>query len=295
MRLLSLDGGGVFGVGQAMVLSEIDNSAWDAAAGTSIGSVMAASVALGKPVSVSFFRKHMPGIFRRRWHTNPVFSSRYRDRELNESLSSIFGGAVMKDSPIPLYITASSIGRKSLKVFSSVSNEDADMLISDAVRASCAAQTYFRPWMGYGDGGVFANNPSVVAVSKCVSDKIAEIDEIDLFSIGTGVFRGGSGKSGDGILFWSKWLTEALFEGGSDRMFSDIAEFLPVRSCHRFQFVKKDGWRMDSVEDMEKAIAEWQYPAMTYGAEIRQAMHGEDSVLSLAREESQEVLNEVLK
>ena len=295
MRLLSLDGGGVFGVGQAMVLSETDNSVWDAVAGTSIGSVTAASIALGKPVSVSFFREHMPKIFKRTWATNPVFSGRYDDKRLNESLSSLFGGAVMKDSPVPLYITASSVGRKSLRVFSSTSHEDSELLISDVVRASCAAQTYFRPWMGYGDGGVFANNPSVVAVSKCVLDEVADIGEIELFSIGTGVFRGGSVATGDGILFWSKWLTEALFEGGSDRMFSDIADSLPLQACKRYQFVKKEGWRIDSVADMEKAIAEWQSQAMRFSADIRASIKRDDSVLVLSRRDSDEVMSEVLK
>ena len=84
MKILSIDGGGVFGAIPAYLLRNIDTSKFDAYAGTSIGSVLALSYALGNdPIELyNKFMKQIPSVFS---DTNYFFMARpkYKDKNLN--------------------------------------------------------------------------------------------------------------------------------------------------------------------------------------------------------------------
>ena len=293
MKILSLDGGGVFGVGQALGLSQIDNTQWDAVCGTSVGSVLAGFIGTEKKISVDFFRNYMPEIFKSRWYTNPIFGCRHTDRGLNRILGNFFAGEMFKDVSIPTYITASSIDQHCSKVFCSSGIEDGSWLLSDVIRCSCAAQTYFKPWMGYGDGGIFANNPSMIAVTRAMMEFGVGIDDIELCSIGTGTFSRGEYKRGDNLLYWSQWMTSSLFEGGSDKMFDEMASALPLKKYERYQFLKQNTWKIDSIPDMQKAITAWTKPALDFSKHIKQSFFTEEdgTVLSLDEQEQETVNN----
>jgi len=276
MKILSLDGGGVFGVGQALILSQIDNSNWDLVCGTSIGSAIAAFIATGKKIDVNFFREHMPEIFKPSVFRNPLWTSKYSDAYLNKILSEIFKGERLKDAQIPIYITASSINGHSPKVFSSLSIEDGTMFINDCVRASCAAQTYFKPWQGYGDGGIFTNNPSMVAVTWAMREFGIGLDGIELCSIGTGTFSRSCLENGESLLYWGNWMVRSLFEGGADKLFDEMASSLPLKRYDRYQFVKRPYWKIDNVEHMMEAIGDWMHPALDHSLEIKHGILASD-------------------
>lgn len=290
MKILSLDGGGVFGVGQALVLSGLDNTKWDAVCGTSIGSAVAAFIATGKPVNVSFFQQHMPEIFSNSWYRNPVFGPRYSDKALNAILSKTFEGTLLKDVRIPLFITACSVQGHSPKVFSSLNVEDGSMLLSDAIRASCAAPTYFKPWQGYTDGGIFTNNPALVAVTSASRELGVNLEEIELCSIGTGTFSRSENATGKGLFYWGNWLINALLEGGSDKMFDQMVESLPLGHYERYQFVKRYYWTIDSIHDMNEAIADWTKPALGYMLDIKHGIlsHETEDIIKLDPSEEQQ-------
>jgi len=297
MKILSLDGGGVFGVGQALTLSQIDNSQWDAVCGTSIGSAIAAMIATGKPVSVEFFRKHMPKIFSHKRIGSPLFYSRYSDKAINEILTDIFRSDCLKNAQIPVFITATSIDQQCEKVFSSSNIEDESKLFSDVVRASCSAQTYFRPWQGFGDGGVFTNNPSMIAITWVSREFGIPLEEIEVCSIGTGTFSRGEYNRSDNLFFWSQWIFSSLFEGGADKMFDEISSSLPLKRYERYQFVKRPYWKIDNVKDMTEAIEDWTRPAMDFSFDIKNKFFsGNDGeIVKLGENEAKnfdEVLNE---
>src|ERR1039457_6090772 len=111
MKILSLDGGGVFGKAQAIILTDSNCSdKFDAFAGTSIGAVQAAAASLGYQslIRPQFFDKWMPLIFNRSWLrviTTP-FTSKYLDDGLNESMKTVFGNALFGDAKKPLFVTA---------------------------------------------------------------------------------------------------------------------------------------------------------------------------------------------
>jgi patatin-like phospholipase/acyl hydrolase len=107
------------------------------------------------------------------------------------------------------------------KVFHNFPGADAD---DDALAwrvgmATSAAPTYFPAFDGYVDGGVFANNPSLVALAQTQDERATGacpgLDEIVLLSLGTGTSLCWiQGKNLDwGYAQWAKPLVEVMLEG----------------------------------------------------------------------------------
>jgi len=264
MKILCLDGGGVFGIGQAMVLGKIDClEKFDCFVGTSIGSALAAATVLGEGAKVSpeFFRRWMPVVFDRnllRYYW--PFNSRYGDAGLNKALKELLRGATMADVKKPLFVTSANVGAKTLKVFSS--EADKGWLVWEVVRAATAAETYFPSWKGYADGGVFANNPSMVGVAAASRVLGAKIEDIELLSVGTGDMTAGVSRTPSSIFSWGSWLIGALLNGASDKMHDYFVRSMPLKKYERIQFAGNGEWKMDSVDDMLKAEAAWRIDAM---------------------------------
>jgi len=259
MKILVLDGGGAFGDVQASILDGADAfEKFDAFVGTSIGAALSAAIAAGlrKEVSRTFFHHWMPLIFKRTcWRKYNPFNSRYPDKNLNAALRSVFRGLYYRDVKKPLFITAANVGARTLKVFNV--EDDGGWLLWEAVRAAVAAETYFPSWKGLADGGVFANNPSMVAVSAASRVLGVPLGEIEVLSIGTGVSPSNSRRPPLTMVGWGIWLVNALLEGASDDMHDYFVRSLPVKSYKRIQFARMPGWQMDSAKSMLKAEAVW--------------------------------------
>ena len=67
---------------------------------------------------------------------------------------------------------------------------DGDIPLVEAILASSAAPTYFDPvQVGGGllaDGGLWANNPSILAVTEAMSKFRRPVEQIHILSVGTG-------------------------------------------------------------------------------------------------------------
>lgn len=261
MKILSLDGGGVFGKAQSKILADAACwGKWDCFVGTSIGSAQAAAAALGmqdKVVPV-FFDEWMPKVFHRCWlrRLNP-FVSRYPDDGLNEALQTLFDTALLGDAKKPLFITAADVSRRTLKVYNSTDSDDARLPMWEVVRGATAAETYFNPWKGMSDGGVFANNPSMVAVAAALKVLGVPIQEMEVLSIGTGRSTKAGGSVPRCPIQWGFWIVPAMLEGAADDMHDYFVRSMPVKNYVRVQFLRSVSWKMDSVEDMNEAMTSW--------------------------------------
>lgn len=259
MKILCLDGGGVFGIGQAMILSKIDAlEKFDCFVGTSIGSAIAMATVLGQSnqVSPEFFHKWMPVIFKKsllRYYW--PFNSKYNGDGLDKALKELFRGATMADVQKPLFVTSANVGSKTLKVFSSES--DKGWMAWEVVRSATSAETYFPSWKGFADGGVFANNPSMVGIAAASKVLGVDIADMEVLSIGTGDRTVGTSKSPSSVFGWGEWLIGAMLDGASDKMHDYFARSMPLKRYERIQFAGNGDWKMDSVEDMLKAEAAW--------------------------------------
>ena len=95
-------------------------------------------------------------------------------------------------------ITSSDITTGGVHVFKSRYLEDlgepylrdGQVRLRDAILASCAAPTYFDPRLvgGYllADGGLWANNPTIIAVTEAMSRFRQPLGKIRVLSVGTG-------------------------------------------------------------------------------------------------------------
>lgn len=204
-RLLAIDGGGIRGIYAAHVLERIEAEFgvvfyrdFDLIAGTSTGSIIAAALALGIPLSEvsKLYRERGPEIFcARTWSLGGMLTPKYSTEPLRKALSVVFKDARLKDAKTRLVIPATDIGNGAVHVFKSFYDpdfvRDPNVIVVDAIVASCGAPLFFAPAKVEHyllcDGGLWANNPALVAVTEALSRLEIDRADIRLLSVGTGI------------------------------------------------------------------------------------------------------------
>lgn len=206
--ILALDGGGLRGAFSAHLLKRIEdefevtlNSRFDLVAGTSTGSILAAAVVLKRPLTAvaELYEKQGPTIFTNRWWSaDGYLAAKYDASVLKAALETGLGAATLGEIIHPaLIIPAADIGNGQVHVFKSQYDSefvrDKDVRVADAVLASCSAPTFFAPHKvgnyRLADGGIWANNPTLVAAVDAVRRCRVELSRIRILSIGTGAER----------------------------------------------------------------------------------------------------------
>ena len=229
--ILSVDGGGTRGVYAAQILARIEESTglhvgdcFDLLAGTSTGSIITGAAGAGIPMHqvVGLFEKESPVIFpKSRFPSlmSILFRSRYSRHPLERVLQRYIPNIVLRDVSTPLLITSADLATGGVHVFKSRYLEDlgepyerdGNVLLKDAILASCAAPTYFDPnRVGSHllvDGGLWANNPSIIALTEAMSKFRKEVGQIKVLSVGTGHTATMYGESK--VLGPSYWLGRA--------------------------------------------------------------------------------------
>ena len=207
-RILALDGGGIRGVYGAYVLARLEDTLggpvrdqFDLIAGTSTGSILAGAASMNIPMKtlVGLFENQADRIFsRRRFSFFPFIRSRYSTHPLDQVIGEYLPEVTMGEISTPLMITSSDISTGGVHVFKSRYLEDlgepyfrdGEVRLRDAILASCAAPTYFDPReVGQyllADGGLWANNPTIIAVIEALSKFRQPLSKIRVLSVGTG-------------------------------------------------------------------------------------------------------------
>ena len=208
--ILAVDGGGTRGIYPAQILARIEESTgqqvrdcFDLLAGTSTGSIVAGAASAGIPMvevvglferesRVIFPKSRFPSLF------SILFRSRYPRHPLEAVLQRCIPDIALKDVSTPLMITSADLATGGVHVFKTrylgdlgePYERDGNVLLKDAILASCAAPTYFDPKRVGShllvDGGLWANNPSILALTEAMSKFKMEVDQIKVFSVGTG-------------------------------------------------------------------------------------------------------------
>ena len=207
--ILSIDGGGFRGLFAAHLLKRMEEC-WQVdwlnhfglLAGTSTGAILTAGLASGLSAEnlLEFYTGHSRVIFRPRRRCRfdilNLFASRYSSRTLKELLDGeVFRDKTLGDIDIPLILPSVDIGNGCVHVLKSAYHgdfvRDAKVRVSDAVLASCSAPTYFDPFVindtyQLADGGLWANNPSLVAAIDAQYRLGISLEDIRVVAIGTG-------------------------------------------------------------------------------------------------------------
>lgn len=204
MKLLCIDGGGIRGIFAIAILQALEEEVnqpigefFDMISGTSTGAIIAASVSLKIKMEEVHknYKTYGEKIFVRQAKIG-LLKSVYSDRYLRHLLKKAFGERKLADIQKPFLIPAVDVTHG--KPFIHRSNygnpegEDLEIKIWDAVLSSCSAPVYFPPnnvdnkYLSI-DGGLWANNPSLVGLTEALHYFQNSIGEIKILSIGTGL------------------------------------------------------------------------------------------------------------
>lgn len=241
-QVLALSGGGYRGLYTAAVLEGLEDKAkrplrdmFDVIAGTSIGAIVAAGLALGVPARVvrEGIIAHGPAIFDRRmrigkWRLplrnvlRPLYFAKHPAAPLRNAITSILGAASaqpMCDLQTPLLITAvdASTGQHHLFRSGGLGGQPdaSSVALVDALMASAAAPTYFPAHtvnrQRLVDGGLIANAPDMVAMTETLRLLGVALRDLRLLSVGSAgsahQIRGGGARFGV-----VEWLARGLVQ-----------------------------------------------------------------------------------
>ncbi len=205
--ILALDGGGARGIYPAHILACLERklsrpiaSCFDLIAGTSTGAIIAGAAATGVEMQtvVDLFEKKAPEIFGRKRFGWGVFTSKYACQPLERIVHECLPHLRLGEISTPLLITSADISTGGVRVFKSRYLEDQgeeyvrdrDVVLGDAILASCSAPSFFDPMKIdeclLADGGLWAGNPSILAVTEALSKFKKPLSQVHILSIGTG-------------------------------------------------------------------------------------------------------------
>lgn len=208
IRVLSLDGGGVRGYLSAKILFNLETilnnenneninigQRFDLIVGTSTGGIIACALSIGKSAKEIFelYETLIPKIF------TPIskgyFKNKYSNAVLKKELNNILGDKELKDVVTKLCITSVDVENSSPRFHKSdyfdrnAPRQDEKLI--DLALATSAAPTYFplidsKHSTNLTDGGIVANNPSLVGLIDAMQLTDNNLENISLVSIGTG-------------------------------------------------------------------------------------------------------------
>ena len=266
-NVLSIDGGGIRGIIPAVVLTELERRTgrrvadlFDLIAGTSTGAILAAALTVRDDSGVlrwtpeelmDLYMSEGPEIFSQSLIDkvlNPLglLDERYDDEALERTIGRYIGDARLAELATDVLLTAYDTEGRAPFFFKSHVAAGApswNHRVSDALRATVAAPTYFEPHLlttatqrySLVDGGVFANNPAMSAYAE--ADRIAAGRPVRMVSLGTGSLNRRypyEDVKGWGVVEWVRPLIAVVFDGQSDAVTMQLDELLGERH-HRFQ------------------------------------------------------------
>jgi len=206
-RVLSIDGGGVRGVFAAKILSLMEtklhiniHEAFDLIVGTSTGSIIAAAIAIKYDLTqlVEDYLGNASKIFQKRINFFGLLRSKYDSKFLEDFLFGRLGDVTLGKIEKPLILNATNVSVGDVHIFKTSYQQqqqrkgdyvrDGEVPLYKAVLASCSAPIYFDPVDINGtlvcDGGLWANNPSLIGYTDAISN--FQTDKIKILSLGTG-------------------------------------------------------------------------------------------------------------
>lgn len=238
-RILSIDGGGIKGIYPAAILSEIEKRFlggrpigpyFDLIAGTSTGGIVALGLAKGLTAShlLNLYMTQGKAIFataigHRAWKWFRQWAMYMYDRkELARLIDTALGETKMCESRARLCIPAFGAKFSEVAVLKtphhpSCTKLDADKKMSQVALMTAAAPIYFQAYdhggYRYVDGGVWANNPTMIAVVEALTMFEIDPSQLRILSLGCGrdPYKAGWWRAKVGSVFaWAKIMYAAM-------------------------------------------------------------------------------------
>jgi patatin-like phospholipase/acyl hydrolase len=272
-QILALDGGGAKGLFSADILAHLERDLgvrirdhFDLIAGTSTGGIIALALGAGLSPSeiVELYQELTANVFPSSRRLNParLFRSAYSQDALAETLESVFGDRRLEDSAKRLIIPAWDLRTNKVHVFKTPHHprltRDRAVRMVDVALATTAAPTFLPVARVAGgrliDGGVWANNPSVVAIAEATSTLGAPLELVHVLNIGTTDALNRYSKRLDkgGVVQWSARATSLVLAAGSQGARGTAEHLLGRQRYERFDAaVPKGEFKLDNVDSAE--------------------------------------------
>ncbi|MDH0178717.1 CBASS cGAMP-activated phospholipase [Acinetobacter pittii] len=267
-QILALSGGGYRGLYTASVLKELEDKAkdqghesladcFDLITGTSVGGIVALAIAYGISVSdiVDLFREHGNKIF----EPKPFYKftgSKYSNESLKSILETWFGSSILGTLKCPVVIPSIDFTKGSPITFKTPHHEnlttDWKTKIVDIALATSAAPTYFpRHTIGkneYVDGGLFANDPSLIGLHEADYMFKKNLNDVHILSIGTLSSKkqlNPSTKKNGGYLDWGEGSIFDAAPNIIDLVLSSQQQFMEQMVKHRMEPFPNHFYKID--------------------------------------------------
>ncbi len=237
-QILSLDGGGIRGLFSAAVLEALEDDLsikieehFDLIAGTSTGGIIALGLAAGLRPSriVEFYVEYGPLIFdnagyKKHWRfLRRCFTSSYSAVPLETALREVFGERTLADCVKPVVIPAYNLDTSDVYIFKTPHHprlkRDWKVPIWQVARSTSAAPTFFPVSTHVGgvrlaDGGLWANNPILVAIAEAKSMLHVPLEAMQILSLGTttSLTKRATALDRGGLFAWAKPSVEVLID-----------------------------------------------------------------------------------
>jgi uncharacterized protein len=204
-QILALDGGGLRGIFSAAILASLEEDLqasvvdhFDLITGTSTGGIIALAMGLGlRPRQIlEFYTELGAQVFRSRLglgSARQLVRAKYQPGPLRAALTSVFGDRTFGESTKRLVITSYNLGADDVYLFRTAHHprlrRDWRECAVDVAMATSAAPTYLPGFPLSGarlvDGGLWANNPAMVALVEAVGTCHVPLESLRVFSLGT--------------------------------------------------------------------------------------------------------------
>lgn len=278
-RILAIDGGGIKGLFPASLLTAVERelgrpigSHFDLITGTSTGGIIALGLGLGFSAEQMkrFYIDFGPSIFprRTRWRKTADWFRRllhiaYGPQQLRTAVNSCFGARKLGESQRRLVIPSMDANTGKVYVFKTSHHDrlqmDYKQRVGDVALATAAAPTYFPAHLVEGvrllDGGMWANNPALVAVIEAVYVLNVPVERVRVLSIGCSEFpmclSQSVGESG-GQLSWANQVADWFMRGQSESVNGMVQLMLGKQNVMRIQPVAPQG--RFSLDDFDSAM-----------------------------------------
>ncbi len=242
--ILSMDGGGIRGMLPIQILSHIEEElgckigeVFDCIAGTSIGGILALSLAAPDPRNPSkpkfsakelaaFIEKEGPVVFEKTTlqsikSLEGIRTPKYLNENLKKLLQTQFGDTTIEESVTDILIPSYDLVKGKTILFFHFNGEKSNnpYLMRDVGIATAAAPIYFPSHsvqdLNLVDGGLSANNPSLLAYIKAAGH-IDPNRDIFILSIGTGEMKIKAINAAEsehyGMIQWLPMIFDVIFK-----------------------------------------------------------------------------------
>lgn len=237
-QILAIDGGGIRGMFAAAVLAHLEQDLdtsitehFDLITGTSTGGIIALGLGLGMcPAEIlEFYLKHGRAIFPQgtqgRWRSAlHWFFRKHNPAPLENALRKCFGERLLGHSRKRIVIPTFNMDGNDVRLFKTAHHErlrrDHKIPAWQVAMATSAAPTYLpgflnidRQWLI--DGGVWANNPTMVGLTEAVGVLGIPHEAISILNVGTLTSLPDRSRSlvASGKLRWASHTTDLLISG----------------------------------------------------------------------------------